>query len=828
MENVLTWWLASTLLGLLAAPYAYLAFPRLADRGLCFVRPLGLLLTTYVMWMLAVVGVIPNGRGAALLAVILVGAGAVLIFKRHRPELVAFLRRYRSTLVTYEVVYLAAFLACALVRAYNPQLDSTEKPMDLAMLTSALRSPALPPADPWLSGFAVNYYYMGYLMMATLAHLAGAVPAVGFNLSLAFLFGSTAVGMLGLVGGLVAMARGRTDEPLRIGLRVLRYGMLGCVILLLAGNLVGVLEFLRAHGFAAEDFWRWVSIKKGGDGPDGALALLGVAPGDMGYISPTWYPDENWWWWRSTRLIDTIMGGKSADYTITEFPFFSFLLGDLHPHVMSLPFVLLALGMCLQVFLQPAGGIGVWWRERRVQGGFLLLILGSLGFINGWDLAPYIGLFFAVTAVRTWLDYGFSGWRPWGEYASWVLLMVLAAVVLYGWFYAPLAVQLIQARAPTSDVKDLPIRFWAGPSTRPLHFVMFWFVHLLLCGGLLWAAVRRNLRGATPLVAVALAMTGTAWILAESWWFFSGGSNAGNNGFGLLLQRFWLLAPIAIAATVLLARRRHGTLRAEGDAAVAVAPVVPAQRTDAELALRFAAGLLLAALTLMFLSEMVYVQDVFSNRMNTVFKLYYQSWLWVSVASAFGVAYVATGLSRGAVRLWRAGVAAVVALCLVYAVTALPNKTAGFAGPPTLDGIGYLAQAAPGELDALRWLADRPAKDEVVLEAAGPQYSLYGRAATVSGIPGVLGWAGHEVQWRGTDAMFRDRPGDIDAIYNAPNKASVTGLLDKYRVTYIYVGNLEASRYPRPALDAFRDVFPIAFTNGTVTIYRVRALADHA
>lgn len=856
MEHALAWWIASSLLGALALPYVFVVFNRLPDRGLAFARPFGLLLTAYLLWMGAVVGLVPNGRGAALLAALAVGFGAIFIFKREQVPLLAFLRSERRTILAYEGVYLLAFMAWALIRAYNPQLDTTEKPMDLAMLNSTARSASLPPLDPWLSGFTVNYYYFGYLMMATLNHLAGTETAVGFNLALAFLFASAGVAVMGLVANLVALSRRDGPGVAVIDARALRYGVLAIVLLLVAGNLVGVLEMLRAHGFDARGFWEWVNLKKGGDAPGGGLALLGVPPGDQVYQSTTWYPTDNWWWWRATRVIDTIVNGQSADYTITEFPFFSFLLGDLHPHVMSLPFVLLALGVCLQAFLQPAAGLGEWLERRRLQLAASVLVFGSLGFINGWDLGPYLGLFFASLAVRAWLDHGWGNLSAWRAYLGLAFGLGLGAVLAYAAFYLPVGWQVVQARGAAAPANaGPPIAFWTGPATRPLDFVLFWFVAIVTCGGLLMAATRRFANSLTSFSVVLLAGAVLIWVAFEGWGLVSGTANPASNPFRLA-ARWWLAGPLLVAGALLLHRQpvaaalppeaetapaeepeRAPVLVAAGgidepgaptvdERAVARPPVPPApdERAAPPMpdAVRFVLGLVAAALTLLLLCELVFVRDVFANRMNTVFKLYYQAWTWLAVAGAFGAAFVAGGLRAPGRRMWTGAVGLVLALCLVYPLAAIPSKTEAFKGPATLDGLAYLGQSQPNELQALRWLANRPADGEVVLEATGNPYSFFGRASTASGIPSVLGWAGHEVQWRGSDAAFRERATDIDTIYNAGDKNAVQSLLDKYRVTYVYVGSLETGKYPGNALEGFRQAFPVAYQNQGVTIYRVR------
>lgn len=85
----------------------------------------------------------------------------------------------------------------------------------------------------------------------------------------------------------------------------------------------------------------------------------------------------------------------------------------------------------------------------------------------------------------------------------------------------------------------------------------------------------------------------------------------------------------------------------------------------------------------------------------------------------------------------------------------------------------------------------------------------------------MLGWAGHEVQWRGSDRLLRGRAEDIDRIYLSLDKAEVRPLLDKYGVDYVYVGSLERAKYPAPALGAFSGAMEVAFRNDGVTIYRM-------
>ena len=108
-----------------------------------------------------------------------------------------------------------------------------------------------------------------------------------------------------------------------------------------------------------------------------------------------WNP-RFWFWWRASRVIsDYDLNGNHIE-VIDEFPFFSFLLGDLHPHVLAIPIVLLLIGMAAEFFLRAKNSL----EEEKPgfisnQRGFLLFygfLLGTLGFTNTWDFPIYFGL----------------------------------------------------------------------------------------------------------------------------------------------------------------------------------------------------------------------------------------------------------------------------------------------------------------------------------------------------------------------------------------------------------------------------------------------------
>jgi YYY domain-containing protein len=236
--------------------------------------------------------------------------------------------------------------------------------------------------------------------------------------------------------------------------------------------------------------------------------------------------------------------------------------------------------------------------------------------------------------------------------------------------------------------------------------------------------------------------------------------------------------------------------------------------------LLFATGGLLALSV-----EYVYLRDNFGTRMNTVFKFYFQAWVMWGIAGAYALA--------GFVRRGRVGAVVVAALLIaagsVYPALAIPARAREYGGPPTLDGAAYLAEMQPDDYAAIAWLNENVSGAPVILEAPGDNFRAYvyeGRVSAHTGLPTLLGWAGHEHQWRGSyDEQARREP-DIETLYTSVDGDEVLTLVDKYGISYVYVGPLERARYPAAGLAKFAGLMQVVYDSGAVTIYRVKITND--
>ena len=203
MLDALRWIITVELIGLAAFPLAFYLLPRLADRGFTLSKPFGVLLVSYLFWMLGLANV-PTGQPlAAVLVLLLAGASAYIAY-RNFDDLRDFVTREWRTLVIAEAVFLVFFIGWAVFRSYDPFINHTEQPMDLALLSASINSQIGHPEDPWLRGESISYYYFGYWMMGVVSQLAAVPSNIAYNLAMALIPALAATGIFGLV---VNMAR---------------------------------------------------------------------------------------------------------------------------------------------------------------------------------------------------------------------------------------------------------------------------------------------------------------------------------------------------------------------------------------------------------------------------------------------------------------------------------------------------------------------------------------------------------------------------------------------------------------------------------------------
>lgn len=845
---VLSWWALVTAAGVAALPLCLRLLGGLPDRGYTLARVTGVLLVAFVFWLMTSFGLTLNTTGSMALAwVIVLTAGLALYFtapREDRPDLRAWWRENRSVVIVGEILFIVLLFGWTVVRAHQNGLQATEKPMELAFISATMRSETFPPNDPWMSGYAISYYYFGYIMAAMLSMLSGVTSTIGFNMMISLLFALTGLTAFGVLYNLVrsnAFSRRRAaaltvvddtdaDEVNAPGQRTsLIFGVLGAVFVILLSNFqFPVIELPYQTQIASPGYLHFF----------GSNERMNVRNPDADTDVNRW---DYWWWFRSARVInDTYLDGRREE-VIDEFPQFSFLLADVHPHVLSLPFAALAIGAALNVLL-------IGRSPRREQIIFYSVIIGGLIFLNTWDGPIYALVIVLADGVRRLTRSGI-GRLTLGD----LLEMFLLGVLLLGigaLLYLPF---LIGFRSQLGGV--LP------NLVHPTLFQQF-FVHfapfLIILGFFLgieaWRAGRRmnwgtGLRAGLGivwlLIMVMLALTVIGWLVPDiRSSVLAYVEEAG--GWGELLPS--LLTKrlthsltailLTIGLIIVFARLLPRYLNRRDDQPPdddARQIVTYSPQTG------FALILVGVGILLTLAPEFVYLRDYFGTRMNTVFKLYYQAWLLWAIASSYAVYSILADVRSVSVKpalqtAFSVALAVVTTLGLLYPVFGIHHRTmveTGFWASPepnvlTLDGGSRFTHFT--DYDAAmclsRLIADSGQRGNqiVVAEASGGSYQgEYGRTATLTGLPVVFNWPFHQLQWRGPtfSTVAGTREQDIDRLFADPTWASAQPIIGQYSIDYIAFGVPERNRYGEAAETKFRDNLEIICDNGSSRYYRV-------
>jgi YYY domain-containing protein len=857
------WWTVLMFIGAVATPLTYFVLGRLPDRGYAFVKLIGLLIVSYIFWILGSLGFIDNSVGGIFLAIVLlIGLSAWSIYRQRSDDqdnqsVFSWIREHWRYVLVAELVFAIIFILWTFIRAQNPAIAGTEKPMEFAFLNSVGRSPGFPPSDPWLSGFAISYYYFGYVITSVITRLAAVPEAVGFNLGIAWLVAASALGAFGLVYNLISSSRGAMRRSAVI------FAVIGAVAIPIAGNLEIAAEILYNEDVGPPDFWEWLDIRDLNQPLDES--------------STPRYETSQWWWWRSSRVIHeySLSGREEAGLEpIAEFPGFSFVLGDLHSHVLSLPFAFLSLVVALSWWIQPGSGSLDYKQiirrnnmrtvidDLRSRDGYLLLftilLLGGLSFLNTWDVLIHMFVIIGAFMLGKWRQLGHWQSRIFRQGITLALILVIGSLVLYLPFY-------------------LGFRSQAGPPfllpmimrpTRLIHIVVIFGMSLIGVVALLLTLFIRGAR--TPsqtggrrywiwslgialgiIVALMLLMAILGLIIATSDESRSTiATLAADLGRNLpvlpsdpspfLRFRWAIAAVVSLMPTLLVTRIPYSALILFLTLLIFVIvyllmrildrdlePVSTAFRDSAPGVLPFVLLLALTGSLLILGPEFVYLKDNFGQRLNTIFKFYYQAWVLFGVVALFGLDYLLRNFRIAGILATSAyGVALIASLLFPY--YAIQSRAVEYRGavasdsraPATLNGLSHIGRYNPDELEAITWLQNNAEGIPIVLEAVGGQYTSFGRVSASTGFPTVLGWAGHEYQWRGSTPEPAKRDAAVEDIYGGLDWAQTSAILDEYGVNFIYLGSLEKSTYSPRAEELFDQYLDLAYQNESVKIYR--------
>ena len=721
--HVIFWFILIEILGLVSIPLAGTVGNRLADRGYSAARTLGILLITYMSWIFSYL--LGFNRSTIVISVLVLCLVSAILYKKQKDfrKQGEFLEK--KTLLLNELVFAGGFFFFMLVRVYLPEIYKHEKFMDFAFLNAVMRTSSFPPADPWFAGgFLDFYYYFGYLSVGVLGKLCSVEPSILFNLAIALTF---ALSINLLFGFGYNLTNGKV-----------KYGVITAVSGVLLGNIQGLIEFISMY-----------LIKE---------------PVSRGY------------YWSSSRVIP---------YTINEFPYFSFIHGDLHSHMLAIPFQLLVLAFLLNIYFRKD--------ESRVFENILafLIFSVSLGFLfpsNSWDFPIYFGLTFLILLTFYYGRYIYNKNLTnsvAGFFGTFLLISVFSLLP-----YLPFYLSFKPQAAGGFD--------FVGPELRTEvdKFLILFGLFLFLVFSFLIGRLNSGRKIGYFILWIGIsAFFSTAWSIP------------------LLVTLFPLLALSLFSFLKELPERS------------------PAG---------FASFLIAAAAFIALLCEIIYLDDPIQGnyaRMNTVFKFYMHLWIFLAIAASYSYYYLNSRYRTEPVndlllkgdygkKIWTASLVLLVISCAVFPVVSTFTRIEDMKAEPALDGMEYMKELDRGDYNAIKWIQENIKGTPVILEAA-EDYSSYTYTSRVSantGLPTVLGWARHERFWGRNREDAKTRIEDVRSIYCTGSEKKALELMHKYNISYVYIGNLERQMY-HEKLNKFENktYFELVY-QGSVQIYKRKDL----
>ncbi len=358
-----TWYLLAGVMGIGGMPFTGRLFVRFEDRGWMFSKVLAITVTGFLTWWLVACGLLEFSTLTCVCVSLALGAVCFLKLRYQTKRGIECFPVNRGDLVYWEeILFFAVFLLWTYLAGFHPAAYGTEKFMDYGFMEAMMRSKELPAVDFWYSQGHINYYYGGQYFAVFLTKLSASKPEMTYNLMRTFVAAFAFTLPFSLV---YQMAKDRLGAGLykRESWVPAVSGLTAGVSVSIAGNMHYVV-----YGIVIPAVQKFTGAEE---------------------IDSYWFPD-------ATRYIG--FDPDVPDKTIHEFPCYSFVLGDLHAHVVNIMFVLLLVGI-LYAWMQMVRRQKILGetelvpliREQLMMPHILLagLLLGMFQWTNFWDFVIY-------------------------------------------------------------------------------------------------------------------------------------------------------------------------------------------------------------------------------------------------------------------------------------------------------------------------------------------------------------------------------------------------------------------------------------------------------
>ncbi len=753
----------------------------LNDKGLFVSKIIGLVFISSFVWLLTLFTPIPNlgyvWRISFLIFVIV--AILKLLNKEFRREIINFIISKKTQILLFEFIFLSVFFFFVLLRMYDNNAVGTERPMDSMMLNSVFNSYYNPPNDLWMSGNKISYYYFGYWIFAGFYSIIFFDTNNLYNLSFGLIPALSSAAALSFISNFLYITK---NNKLKF-IKPIFVSIITPFFLVFSSNFYGFVLLLDYMKIFPLSILNWLHGDKH------------VAIQNYEYF----IPQDFWWWWKSSRIINSYKNNESLDFTINEFPFFSFLLGDFHPHMISIPFFITTLILFTSYFV---GSKYIYLSHKRPKISYLftlllILFIGSTGFINMWNLSFFVLFTFILIYFYFYINKFQIKIIINSKFIREILLVWIIGILVFGNFYFI-----------TSDSNiSYPFISFNYITTRPIHLIYVWIIPLSIIIPLLYFMFHENFytksklslfKTKSNLLFISLFIaTSIIWAIVNM--VISEQSLAQLLLSLIFFYIFYLPLFFLIYHLITKTIKNNDVLKLSYYL------------------------LLFTAFILLYLSELFYVKDIFGNRMNTIFKFHYQVWIVFSITSGISLKFLLEYNLRNITRIILSISFLILATSNIYFVTAsyLTKIKESSNLNPNLSSINQLENDT-NKYELIKYLRLNSNHNDVIIETQGKSYTNDSQISSESRIPTILGWVGHQLQWRSNHSDIYNREEDIDTFYISNDSQEIINIINKYSITMIILGPNEIEKYNINSLNKFLNISEIIYKNNDYTLLKVQ------
>lgn len=689
----MTWWLCLLVLGFVFFPITANLFQSFSDKGYLFSKVIGIALSSYLMWFLSYIRILKFSSFSCILLIVICLLINSVVFIKTKKKIK--LNIISQEFLSKELIFFIILLIAVFIRGFKPDAHGTEKFMDYGFMTSMMRADYMPVEDFWFAGESLNYYFMGQFIATFLTKLSFVPVTHGYNLMLMTLAAFSFVLPMTLVYNISKNYFEKNNIEVRYAPQIA--GVISGAGVSMAGNLHFTIFY---------------------------------------YIVPTLQEilgleRNNYWFSNSTRYIG--YHPETADKTIHEYPSYSFILGDLHAHVLNIIFVLTVIAI-LYSWLYDSKKIDISkYKSKNIFSCIKLFVhpqilivgffIGLFHMTNFWDFPIYLVVTGGVVVFCLVRNYGFTKITFLLTFINGIIVILLSELV---------------ALPFTISFDQISTNILRTSSHTPLYqFLILWGLPIILVVGFITESI------ITYKVVKTRRKSNKGFFLGNIVSYFRSIS---------LADMFILVLALCAIGLVLIPEFIYVEDIYSGDY----------KRANTMFKLTYQSFIMFGITSGYIFIKFFRAQKFLWQRKFTIVCFV----LFISTLTYFPVA----------IKDWYGDI----------------SEIKNYKG---LDASAFLEDTMPEDYKAIKWINENIDSKSVILEANSESYSDYQRISVFTGHTTVLGWYTHEWLWRGNTDVLNERAVDISDIYTSNDIEKVNELISKYKLEYIYVGKLEYEKY---------------------------------